>query len=361
MRIAFVLPGRTAAPVGGFKVVYEYANRLVGRGHRVFVVHPWSCHAPASWRERIAARLWVERMRKLPRKKVVPWFEFDRGVELSFVSWPGKSELPAVDALIATAWQTARWVAEAAPDRGQGFYLIQHFETWDDPETVRETWKLPLHKIVIARWLEEMGIEMGEGRRTSRVPNGLDLDFFGVDTEPAERPPRVGALLNPYKCPEDVIAALSLARSRIPALSAVTFGTAARRDDLPRWVEYQRLPSPQRLRELYNSCSIFLQASKSEGWGLPATEAMACGCALVTYENGGSREYAVDGETAAVVFDHGPEGLANAIVALVDDRAGRLALARRGREKTETLTWQRSLEELERVLSGTAGKRESDR
>ncbi|MGH3429953.1 MAG: glycosyltransferase family 4 protein [Mycobacteriales bacterium] len=358
MRIAFVLPGLARTPIGGFKVVYEYANLLVDRGHQVTVVHPWHCHRPSSLREQIDSWLWVARRRRDPRKTVA-WQPIDRRVELSVVTCPSESELPQdADALIATAWQTAGWVADATRGADRGFYLIQHFEPWDDEGEVRATWKLPLHKIVISRWLEELAIEMGEGGRTSWVPNGLDFDCFGVDVPPEDRAPRVGALLNPYKCPEDVIASLSLARERVPSLTAATYGTAVRRDDLPEWVDYVRLPSPGELRRLYNSCSIFLQASRTEGWGLPATEAMACGCALVTYENGGSREYATDGETATVVFEHGAERLADAIVALVDSPARRLDLARHGRERAETFTWQRSAEAFERVLSGAAGGRE---
>jgi len=33
---------------------------------------------------------------------------------------------------------------------------------------------------------------------------------------------------------------------------------------------------------------------------MPAMEAMACGAALLTYDNGGCRDYARDGETALV-------------------------------------------------------------
>ncbi|HWN72720.1 MAG TPA: hypothetical protein VNN15_02810, partial [Solirubrobacterales bacterium] len=61
MRIVFVLPARSAAPVGGFKVVYEYANRLVERGHEVALVHPWRSRPPRGWRERWQARRWVSR------------------------------------------------------------------------------------------------------------------------------------------------------------------------------------------------------------------------------------------------------------------------------------------------------------
>lgn len=362
MRIVFVLPSRSAAPVGGFKVVYEYANRLVERGHEVAVVHPWRSRPPRGWRERWRARRWITHYNRR-RGEIAPWFELDRRVELPLVDCPSPERLPAADAIVATAWQTAKDVAGATEGEGRppGFYLIQHLEPWSDREEVLATWRLPLHKIVIAHWLEDVAVEIGEGERTSWIPNGLDFSALGIDVPPAEREPRVGALISPFKGAEEVVAALVAARERIPELGASTYGAWPRLPELPEWVEYERLPSPEALRALYNRCSIFLQASHSEGWGLPATEAMACGCALVTYDNGGSREYAIDGETATVVGEHGGEQLAAAIVALAEDRERRLAYAARGRELVETFTWPRAVAALEGLLEGARGGSESVR
>jgi glycosyltransferase involved in cell wall biosynthesis len=283
-------------------------------------------------------------------RRLVRWFDLDPRVEVRLVADLAPGRLPEADATIATAWQTAAPVAEAAAGGG-GFYLIQHVEDWNDPETVRDTWRLALHKIVIAGWLREIAVEIGEGERTSLVPNGLDFEHFGVDLPPPEREPRVGALISPFKGFEDVVAALTAARRALPDLTAATYGTRPRPPDLPEWATYLQLPSQAELRALYNSCSIFLQASRSEGWGLPATEAMACGCALVTYDNGGSREYASDGATALVIGDGGgPAELAGALVRLGSEPELRLALAEAGRERVETFTWERATERLERVL-----------
>ena len=38
--VTFLLPGGGSAPVGGFKVAYEYANGLAQRGWKVRVVRP---------------------------------------------------------------------------------------------------------------------------------------------------------------------------------------------------------------------------------------------------------------------------------------------------------------------------------
>jgi L-malate glycosyltransferase len=143
-------------------------------------------------------------------------------------------------------------------------------------------------------------------------------------------------------------------RERHPDAGAVLFGTAPRPDTLPAWIEYEALPSRSRLRELYNSCAVFLQASRSEGWGLPASEALLCGCALVTVENGGSREFARDGETALVVAPGDVAALSEGAGELLGDAARRQRLAARGAELLGEFTWERSVTELERALAAAA-------
>ena len=46
-------------------------------------------------------------------------------------------------------------MATHEPSHGRRFYLIQHFEDWSgDRDQVLRTWRLPMHKIVISRWLQ---------------------------------------------------------------------------------------------------------------------------------------------------------------------------------------------------------------
>ena len=38
MKISFVLPGVSRVPVGGYKMIFEYANRLCKRGHEITLI-----------------------------------------------------------------------------------------------------------------------------------------------------------------------------------------------------------------------------------------------------------------------------------------------------------------------------------
>ncbi len=357
MRVTFVLPSRSPVPIGAFRTVYELANRMVERGNQVSVVHPRTPGPARGIADRARAAAWDWRYRLSPRR-LAPWFPVDSRVRLLPATHLDPARFPDGDALVAVTWEPPAAVAAATAAKGTGFYLVQEGvpRPVATPEKVEAAWALPLHKIVISRWLQEKALARGEGDRTSRVPIGVDLDAWGADIALESRPPRVGAMLGPIKGEADVVAALELARRRLPGLGAACYGTGPRPAALPAWAEYEQLPDRGRLRRLYNSCSIFLQASREEGWGLPANEAMACGCALVTYDTGGSREYAFDGETACVVAPPAPEPLADAIVALAGDEDRRLRLARAGERLVAGFTWERSADAFEAVLGSVLGE-----
>ena len=45
--ITFLMPSVQLVPSGGYKIVYEYANRLAKDGYRVVILHPSVCsHLP---------------------------------------------------------------------------------------------------------------------------------------------------------------------------------------------------------------------------------------------------------------------------------------------------------------------------
>jgi glycosyltransferase involved in cell wall biosynthesis len=73
----------------------------------------------------------------------------------------------------------------------------------------------------------------------------------------------------------------------------------------------------QRLRE----ASLFVLSSRQEGLGIVALEAMACGAPVVTFSNGGTDELVQRSGAGAVIAERDPAAFAEAIVALLEDRA----------------------------------------
>lgn len=354
MKITFVLPMFLTSPSGGFKVVYEYANRLAALGHDIAVVHPRTIKPQTGLVEAVKKRLWKSRLR-LTNRPLISWFEVNDKVNLILATDLSEQNIPDADVIFATASDTAFPVAAYSESKGRKFYLIQSYESWNLPEeTIIASWKLPMHKIVVSRHLQRIADRLVEQARTTYIPLGLDISQFRLLTPIAERRElRVGMLAHPneVKGTRDGVAALELVKAKHPELQVALFGTEARLDFIPGWMSYERLPTVEKLVELYNSCRIFLNPGRAEGWGLPAAEAMACGCAVVSADNGGIHEFAVDGETALIAPIQRPDLLAEQILRLIADDELRQRIASAGHQAIQQFDWDHAVRSLANFLT----------
>ena len=110
----------------------------------------------------------------------------------------------------------------------------------------------------------------------------------------------------------------------------------------------------------YDAARVFAVGSWFEGFCQPGLEALACGVPLVTTDNGGCLEYAIDGETALVVPPRDAPAMAQAIGRLLDEPE----LAGRLRENglamvEESFDWERRADEFADVLDGVVAGRTS--
>jgi glycosyltransferase involved in cell wall biosynthesis len=270
------------------------------------------------------------------------------------VAWDAAA-LPDGDVVLATAWQSAA-VAAAAPARcGGKFYLVQHYESLyhGQAEAVDATYRLPLRKIVISTWLRDVMRErFGSAADVIVTPVDREL-FHRVDVAVEPPRPRVLMLHHEYawKGVGDGLEAVARARRAVPTLRLVGFGVKRPRVPLP-YDEFHENPPQPRLAALYSGSDIYLCPSWDEGLGMPPMEAMACGAALVTYDNGGCRDYARDGETALVARRRDVEDLAVKLERVASDEALRARLAAAGRAfVTTAFDWDGAVTRLETLFA----------
>lgn len=349
MKINFLLPTSGHHPVGGYKVVYEYANGLVARGHEVVVTHQMTKVPGAS-----TPRQWARYTKLRLKGNWLPaaWFKVDSRVHMRLVIDCMPASLGAADALVATAWQTAEIAANMPVRCGQKFYFIQHFEEWSgDCGRVLATWRLPLQKIVIAEWLRQIAESQGE--TAHYIPNGVDYNAFEIDTPLEARDPHTVIMLYhdfDWKGSNDGLVALREVKTSVPDLKVILFGVHAKPTGLEPWFEYHQLPSQDILRGLYNRAAVFLSPSWAEGWPLPPAEAMLCGTATVLTDIGGHREYGIDGDTTLFGQARAPETLVRPLLHLLTDPSARIAQSRRARTYIEQFTWDAAVSRFEAVL-----------
>jgi glycosyltransferase involved in cell wall biosynthesis len=341
MRITFCCPHIKVA--GGVRAILAYADRLARRGHEVTVVVP-AKGALDAWR----------RNRRLVGPEWIPGFS----PRVQWVSHWSPSRFLDGDALVATAWQSAGPVHAAPPRCGRKFYLIQHYESLYHvkPEGRREevdaTYRLPLRKIVISTWLSEIMREKFASDAQVLVTPVDPALFFRVESEHDDGVVRILMLHHDYqwKGVEDGLLAFEKVRARHLEVRLVGFGLKQPKRPVPYDEYHENLPQ-ERLRWLYSRCPIYLCPSWDEGLGMPSMEAMACGAALVTYDNGGCRDYALDGRTALVARRRNVDDLAWQLERLVADPGLREKIAREGETFIRReFDWERAAARMETLF-----------
>lgn len=352
MRITFVLPD--IGVCGGVKAVFEFANYLHKRGHEVWVAYPLILAYPARttfYNIRHFGRKMEEALGRIKHAFSRRWFD----LKANLIRVPVLAEryIPDADIVVATSWPTAYCVSKYSASKGEKFYLVQHYETWDGPEKlVNDSYRLGLRIIVNSTWLknileDKLGIEVEE-----LIPHSPDPAFY---PENRERAGRVLRILMPHRKGEwkgvaDGIAAFKRAKKECPNIHLVMFGLGGG-SDVPEWVEFHKNPCQDELRKIYNSCDIFLFPSWHEGFGMPPMEAMACKRAVVTTNVGAVSDYAIADKTAIICPPRSPELLAKGIIKLIKNRRLLNQISEAGYNYiVKNFSWERSTRALERTF-----------
>lgn len=305
MIVSFVYPS-SSQWTGGVIVLYELANGLARRGHEVHFIH-----GPANPYR-------VKRLDELPP------FRFDDSVRHHLVDSLDDPRLPEGDVV---------FLVNAPPRLGQPVGVVQGYRMLGE-ETERSLFHAPAPKACVASWLVDVGLSYGApAEQLWYVPLGIDHEVFSVRAPQDRRRYDVAMLSHPHREKGFAVGleALVELRRRHPELQALVFGMDPPRVPLPDGVRFWQAPDHPTLAEhIYGQSRVFLQPSFHEGFGYTAVEAMACGAALVTTDNGGSRDYALPDETALVVPPGDAAGLADAVERLLHDHPTRARLAAAG-------------------------------
>ena len=351
--ITFIFPHPVDSPTGGYKVVYEYANRLAADGHKVNIVYSGSLF----WKKKSLYFKLTNCVRYLQmllkgygcRK----WFNLDKRVKEHLTLSLNYRHIPKSDIYICTSPYTAMYVKDYPTE--DKYYFIQGYENWGAVTDVklRATYHYPLKKIVISKWLQGI-IENEENEKCTLIYNGFNFNDFKEDIKIADKNKYRATMLYhtmELKGTKYGLEALNIVKKEIPQLRANLFGTSPVPASLPEWITYNQLPNKEKLNEIYNNGAIFIGTSNIEGWGLPIGEAMICGAAIACTNNKGYLEMAKDGETALVSPIRDAQALANNIIRLIKDDELRHRIARNGNEFIKQFDWDSSYSKLKETLN----------
>lgn len=347
---------------GGNRVLFEVANRLERKGHSVTFTtlgYPGS----HSW-----FPLSVSRVIHAEEKFGLPIVKRPLSGAIDFAL--AKARLPYVvdrikvlakaipkdiDVNVATFCMTAFAVHRSGT--GRPFYYIQHFEPLFSEDNysramVLESYYLKLNNLVVSEWLKKLIMELVK-EEPILIGNGVNIESFHPRQVKKPDYPVVSSIVRgmSWKGDRDVFEALSVVTDRIPNVKLLVTGDRHAFQLLKMKypqirAEFVPTPTDEQLAYLYSTSSVFVFASYYEGFGLPPLEAMSCGTPVVSTDNLGVRDYAVQRRNALIVPPHDPEKLATAIIEVLSDDDLARELGRDGQNTSKQFSFENVAEKV---------------
>lgn len=341
---------------GGNLTLLRQANALADRGHRVSIV---TRSARPAWFDIRADVIHVgpndPMWRSVPPSDVVISTYFINAGELASVSAPVKVYFAQGDQFVfddacASAKSDVRKLHAAMKEMSRMSYL------------------LPGVRFVANSRALASRVEKLYGRKADAfLPVCVDQNVFApLEKTPPGGVPRIlivgpdepGTEIEPlgFKGMADVRRALGLLHDSGEKFTAVRISNTPPHIFRGFPAEFHVAPSDEGKRMLFGTADMLIYASHYDSCPRPPLEAMASGAAVVCTATAGALEYCRDEENSLLVSPGAPEEIAGAVRRLMHDAPLRERLVRSGRETAARFPQEREWDELERLLSGYAGK-----
>lgn len=352
MKITFISPAPDLS--GGQRVVAIQADQLLARGHEVTVV--------ARGRQKLSFR------RKLRNLSLGQAFNgppgethFDR-MKARLVVLPHSGpitadDVPDADVVIATWWETAFEALHLPPSKGCKCYFVQHHEVFSHllKHISAASYFLPLKKITIASWLVDTIRDLYGDDNVALVPNAVDHQMFFAAERSRQPLPTVGLIYSqaPFKGVDIALRAVALVQKVFPNLQLIAFGTSSpsKQLSLPKSTDFHLAPPQSRLREIYAACDVFIAPSRSEGFGLPILESMACRTPVVASRTGCAEDVIEDGKNGYVVDVEDHKALAERLIRVLSmENASWQRMSEQAHRRANDYTWDHAGALFERAL-----------
>lgn len=347
MKINFILP--SIGDSGGIKVVNKYADLFIQKGHDVviyksilaFNMHRYNSSLKNSFHVMYCTI-------KAVIAAVKP------GKYVRYVSKISDYTVRDADCTIATSWPTSYLVAKLSETKGNKYYFIQDYEVWDNKKLGEESYKLPLKKIVIAKWIKDRIENLGVD--TSDIPviyNGIDFDLYNISRSYNTKG-RMHFLMLDHSLEKKGVSygirVFNKIKQKYPEVHLKMFGMK-RSAFVPDYAEYYENPTREELVNLYNESDIFLFPSIEEGWGLTVIEAMASGCAVVGTNTGCLLEIGKDKYNCMKSNPKDVDSMVENVIEIMKSDKLFFKLIQQGKETAKNLDWNKSLAQYEKAIS----------
>ncbi|GAB6152820.1 glycosyltransferase family 4 protein [Desulfosporosinus burensis] len=313
---------------GGTRFIYQLANEMVDKGHSVEIVLPEN--ASVAW----PLRAQITRVKKLTPNTIPPAdFILPNFYPTVFPAWESKKGRVV---RLSLGYEPL-WVNETAKARAS--YLID----------------API--ISISQWHRQL-ILQETGRDSTVIPGGVDTTVFKHFPKLSLSTGRltIAYILRSkdhgytWKGAEDFWEACQHLSQSVPDFDIQVVTPERVPSQAPLPYKIVKADTDTEMAHFYAQADIFVSTSYFEAFALPPLEAMACGTAVVTTDNGGNRDYAKNRENCLLVPPSDIKQLTQALAQLLTQETLRNQLAHAGSQFALPWTWRHTADKVEALL-----------
>ena len=315
LNITFLLP--MADLSGGIRVIGIYAKKLWNKGHNVTIISQLPPKYPLKTRVKMVLKGEFPKALGLKTKSHLDNIEVPH-IVLPKEKLLNKDSFPDADIIIGTWWETMEIIAKLPRKKGVPCHFVQHYEAIVSPkEKVDAVLSIDCPKITVSYWLKDLLIKKFKAKKVICVLNTVDFNQFNAPPREKNNPINVGMCYRDlyYKGTDIMINAFNIAKSKDSKINLYAFGDTniIKKLPLPEGTKYWKKPKQEEIKNIYSSCDVWLFGSRTEGFGLPIIEAMACRTPVIATPAGVAPEKIEKGGGILVPHED-PEAMAQAIL-----------------------------------------------
>ena len=312
---------------GGTRFIYQLANEMVDKGHNVEIVLPEK--AAMAW----PLKAQITRVKELTPDTIPP----------------GDFILPNFYLTVFPAWESKK---------GRVVRLSLGYEPlWVEEKKALASYLVDAPIISLSQWHRQL-ILQGTGRNSTIIPGGVDHKIFHPFPKKSLTSGRlsIAYILRSkehgytWKGSEDFWEACRQLTHLVPNFNIQVVAPEGASYPAPVPYEMVKATTDSEMAKFYAQADIFVSTSYFESFSMPLLEAMACGTAVVTTDNGGNRDYAKDGENCLLVPPSDIKQLTLTLAHLLTQEKLRNQLAQTGLHFSQSWTWRHSADKLETLL-----------
>jgi len=310
------------SPSGGVKIVFEHANRLKDRGFDV-KVFCMNSEAQVSW--------------------------FDLHAQIKYIT---DKNIPYTDILIGTYFSTLPIVHKSKAliklHLCQGYEALCHSEDSLLVSAIEDSYKLIEKKLVVSKWLKNI-IDRKYNLNCVYVPNGIDNYHYSFKSHKTNSPQRILITGNYNLEIKGVSIAIKGVEDFLKQNEGSIVRLASEKTDNDDKYEFHNMSTmtQEEIAAVYESCDITVSAShKVEGFSLHSLESMASGTAVISTDNGGINDYAVNNENCILVPVNEPKAITTALQNIKSRN-----FVEQGLATAKSYLWPKQIDMLENTLT----------